>query len=247
MDRRRRGLAKHRWFGPSPAAGPSSTRPRSAERRPKRSRSREGRAAVIHQGPSGGRCYISPFRLPVVDFGRMRVSAVLGFIVALLVGTVALGAVVVALNNQPPITGSLPPTTTPAAIVTPSPKPTVAPTAITSSPSPSPSAGGSAVPVGTEIGQLAPDFVLPGLSGGEFQTANSKGKPLWVNFMATWCPQCQDELPMMSSLKLDVGDAVDLVLVDVAEDKETVLNFMTGLSVDLPTALDSDSTVQKQW
>lgn len=103
------------------------------------------------------------------------------------------------------------------------------------------------VPVGTEIGQMAPDFVLPGLSGGEFDTANSKGKPLWVNFMATWCPQCQDELPMMSSMKLDVGDSVDLILVDVAEDKETVLNFMTGLSVDLPTALDQDSKVQQQW
>ena len=108
----------------------------------------------------------------------MRVSAVLGFIVALLVGTTALGAVVVGLNSQPPITVNLPPTTTPAAIVTPSPSPTVEPTAITSSPSPSPSAGGSVVPVGTQIGQKAPDFVLPGLSGGEFDTADSKGKPL---------------------------------------------------------------------
>jgi cytochrome c biogenesis protein CcmG, thiol:disulfide interchange protein DsbE len=177
----------------------------------------------------------------------MRVSAVLGFIVALLVGTVALGAVVVGLNSQPPITVNLPPTTTPAAIVTPSPSPTVEPTAITSSPSPSPSAGGSVVPLGTEIGQMAPDFVLPGLSGGEFNTANSRGTPLWVNFMATWCPQCQDELPMMSTMKLDVGDNVDLILVDVAEDQETVLNFMTGLSVDLPTALDQDSKVQQQW
>jgi len=177
----------------------------------------------------------------------MRVSAVLGFTVALLVGIAVLGAVVVGLNNQPPITVNLPPTTTPAAIVTPSPSPTVAPTAITSSPTPSPSAGGSVVPVGTEIGQMAPDFVLPGLSGGEFDTAKSKGKPLWVNFMATWCPQCQDELPMMSSMKLDVGDSVDLILVDVAEDQETVVDFMTGLGVDLPTALDADSTVQKQW
>ena len=195
----------------------------------------------------GRRCYISPFRLPVVDFGRMRVSAVLGFIVALLVGTVALGAVVVGLNNQPPITVNLPPTTTPAAIVTPSPSPTVEPTAITSSPTPSPSAGGSVVPVGTQIGQMAPQFVLPGLSGGEFDTANSKGKPLWINFMATWCPSCQDELPMMSGMKLDVGDALDLILVDVAEDKETVVDFMTGLQVDLPTALDQDAAVQKDW
>lgn len=177
----------------------------------------------------------------------MRVSAVLGFIVALLVGTTALGAVVVGLNSQPPITVNLPPTTTPAAIVTPSPSPTVEPTAITSSPSPSPSAGGSVVPVGTQIGQKVPDFTLPGLSSGQFATADSLGTPLWVNFMATWCPQCQDELPMMSGMKLDVGDSVDLILVDVAEDKDTVVNFMAGLGVDLPTALDQDSAVQKQW
>jgi thiol-disulfide isomerase/thioredoxin len=177
----------------------------------------------------------------------MRVPAVLGFVVALLVGTVAIGAILVGLNNQPPIVVNLPPTSTPAAIVTPSPSLTPEPTAITSSPSPSPSAGGSVVPIGTAIGQQAPDFVLPGLSGGEFDTAASKGKPVWVNFMATWCPSCQDELPMMSSMKLDVGDAMDLILVDVAEDQETVLNFMTSLQVDLPTALDEDAAVQQQW
>jgi thiol-disulfide isomerase/thioredoxin len=177
----------------------------------------------------------------------MRVSAVLGFVLALLIGTVALGAVVAGLNNQPPIAISLPPTTTPAALVTPSPSLTPEPTAITSSPSPSPSPGGSVVPIGTSIGQKAPDFVLPGLSGGEFDTAASRGRPLWVNFMASWCPQCQDELPMMSSMKLDVGDAMDLILVDVAEDKETVLNFMTSLQVDLPTALDEDGAAQQQW
>jgi thiol-disulfide isomerase/thioredoxin len=177
----------------------------------------------------------------------MRVSAVLGFAVALLVGIVAMGAILASLNNQPPITVNLPPTITPAAIVTPTPPITPAPTAITSSPTPSPSVGGSVVPIGTSIGQQAPDFVLPGLSGGEFATADSRGRPLWVNFMASWCPACQDELPMMSGMKLDVGEAMDLILVDVAEDKETVIDFMTGLQVDLPTALDEDSAVQKQW
>jgi len=178
----------------------------------------------------------------------MRVSAVLGFTVALLVGTVALGAILVGLNNQPPIVVNLPPTTTPAAIVTPSPSPTVEPTAITSSSSPSPSAGGSVVPVGTDIGQLAPEFTLPGLSGGEFATAGSKGKPLWVNFMASWCPPCRDELPIMNGYAARYADTGLVVLaIDVREDEAVVDAFVRELNVTFPVGLDGDGTAQSDW
>jgi thiol-disulfide isomerase/thioredoxin len=39
---------------------------------------------------------------------------------------------------------------------------------------------------------------VPQVGGGEIDLASLRGKPVWVNFMATWCPSCQDELPAMA-------------------------------------------------
>jgi len=179
----------------------------------------------------------------------MRASAVLGFVVALLVGTVALGYLVLTLSNQPAVVASLAPQQTPAAITTLPPTLTPVQTPISSSPSPSPTPNESSLPVGTAVGQKAPGFKLPTLDGGTIGTAASTaaGKPLWVNFMATWCPQCQDELPMMQGMKLQIGDAMDIVLVDVGEDPATVSAFLTQLDVSLPLGLDRDGTVQNEW
>lgn len=178
----------------------------------------------------------------------MRTPVVLGFFVALLAGMVVIGVVVAGIADLPPVVPTLPPITTPVALTTPSPSPSPVPTATPTSPGPSPSSSGAPTAgVGTAIGQIAPDFVLPHIAGGELSTANSRGKPLWVNFMATWCPQCQDELPMMMHMSFDLGDALDVIVVDVGEDQETVSDFIIALGVDLPVALDTDGAVQRQW
>lgn len=179
----------------------------------------------------------------------MRVPAVLGFVIALLVGVVAVGVFVSSIGDKPPIVATLQPTITPVAITTLPPTPTPVQTAIASSPSPTAKPGPSESSIGTDIGQLAPPFEIPSLGGGTVGTAASAttGKPLWVNFMATWCPQCQDELPMMASIKLEVGESMDMLLVDVGEDQPTVSAFMTRLGITLPTGLDESATVQEQW
>jgi thiol-disulfide isomerase/thioredoxin len=176
----------------------------------------------------------------------MRISALLGFVLALVVGGASMAVMVASLADQPPINETLAPFTPPAALTTlpPTATPVLTPVpAVT----PTPSVGESSVPVGTAIGQLAPGFTLPNLEGGEIGTAASAGKPLWINFWASWCPQCIDELPMVQTFKYDLGDSIDLIMVDEGEDAETVLNFLTRLQVDLPVALDQDGTVQHQW
>ena len=177
----------------------------------------------------------------------MRVPAVLGFLVALLVGFVALGVIFLVIGNQPPIAATLDPLVTPSAMAplppTPSPSPTTAP----ATPTGTPQAGETDVPAGTAIGQRPPSFELPHLGGGTIGTEASIGKPLWVNFMATWCPECEDELPMMAQLSFDVGDAMDMLLVDVGESGEAVNDFMTRLGVELPVALDQNGAVQEEW
>jgi thiol-disulfide isomerase/thioredoxin len=116
----------------------------------------------------------------------------------------------------------------------------------TATPDPSiePSASATAE-VGLEIGQRAPDFEVTLTDGSVMNTADFNG-PMWINFMATWCPQCIDELPMMQRYQRQLEGQMTLLLVDVGEDRETVREFVRSLDVDLPVGVD-DGIVQSQW
>ena len=66
------------------------------------------------------------------------------------------------------------------------------------SPSASASGGVSAGDGGFLMGQPAPALSVKAIDGSTISLASLKGKPVWVNFMATWCPSCVDELPVMN-------------------------------------------------
>jgi thiol-disulfide isomerase/thioredoxin len=171
----------------------------------------------------------------------MRSPVILGALLALAVGVLALGGLV-ALASRPPLTPaptSPAPGSSPLGIYTPSPSPVT-------SPSPT-SSGEPSASVGPQVGMQAPRLVLPHLAGGTLDTATAAGTPLWINFMATWCLPCRDELPMMQRIDLQLGDELEVILVDVGEDEETVLSFLISLEVDLPTALDRDGAALREW
>lgn len=102
-------------------------------------------------------------------------------------------------------------------------------------------------PVGVEIGDQAPDLRLPRLGGGTVDTAKLRGRPLWINFMATYCPPCIDELPLMERYQQRLGDSLRIVVVDVREDPAAVASFLDSLGVDLPVGLDADGSAQGTW
>ena len=160
---------------------------------------------------------------------------------ALAVGVLAISGLV-ALAARPPLMAAPttpPPGSSPLGLYAPSPSPLASASPPTSS---GPTAG-----VGTQVGMQAPRLLLPHLAGGTLDSATAVGTPLWINFMATWCPACRDELPMMQSIYVELGDQLEIILVDVEEDEETILQFMLGLGVDLPTALDRDGAAQREW
>src|SRR5207302_8310612 len=54
---------------------------------------------------------------------------------------------------------------------------------------------------GPKVGQLAPDFALNELYTGRPITLSSlRGRPVWINFWASWCPPCKAELPDMKQV-----------------------------------------------
>lgn len=81
------------------------------------------------------------------------------------------------------------------------------------------SAPGPGVPlldtVGTELGEIAPDFSVPTLDGGTFTLAEQRGKPTIVFFMAYWCGTCVPEGRALAQLKQEYGDSLNIVALDV--------------------------------
>src|SRR3972149_4206813 len=121
----------------------------------------------------------------------MRSPLVAGVLAGLLVALVA-RAVVVA--GPPP--GTVLPGPTPPPSPSPAPPP---------SPSPSPTTG-------VAVGNRAPELKVDGVAGDEIDLAALRGKPVWVNFTASWCPTCRDALSLMQRFALKYPDLPILVI-----------------------------------
>jgi thiol-disulfide isomerase/thioredoxin len=70
-----------------------------------------------------------------------------------------------------------------------------------------------------------------------------KGKPVVINFWASWCPPCTDELPYFQRVEELYGDKVRVITVDWAEDPQTALGYLRDKHLDLPLVSDRQSKI----
>lgn len=91
-------------------------------------------------------------------------------------------------------------------------------------------------------GRPAPDFELPTLSEGEPVSLDSlRGQVVLVNFWATWCGPCEEEMPAMERLYRELGDReFELVAISVDRDAEAVRDFRERLALSFPILLDPE-------
>lgn len=75
------------------------------------------------------------------------------------------------------------------------------------------------------IGKKASDFTLQTLTGKRFNLAEQQGRPVFLNFWATWCPLCRAEMPDMEKLQQTLGDSILIVGID-NEPADTVREFV---------------------
>ncbi len=94
----------------------------------------------------------------------------------------------------------------------------------------------------------APDFTLPDLDGKDVRFSDHKGKVVLVNFWATWCPPCREEIPSMERAwaKLKEG-RVAMLAVHVGGDSDKIWSFLTEFNVTFPVLIDKSSGVSKAW
>jgi cytochrome c biogenesis protein CcmG, thiol:disulfide interchange protein DsbE len=95
-------------------------------------------------------------------------------------------------------------------------------------------------------GVAAPDFTLPTLAGEQLSLSQFRGKPVMLNFGASWCPDCRKELPLLQKLQTQYPDLV-IFYVDTEEPVETVRAYVEKFQMTWPVVLDKDGVVGKQY
>ena len=101
------------------------------------------------------------------------------------------------------------------------------------------------LPPPLEAGRPAPDFALPRVGGGQpLELASLRGQVVLLNFWATWCKPCEDEMPAMERLYQSLrGDGFELVAVSVDVGDEEVEAFRDRLGLSFPILRDPDRAV----
>ncbi len=95
---------------------------------------------------------------------------------------------------------------------------------------------------------LAPDFTLDDPSGKQVSLSALRGKVIFLNFWATWCPPCVQEMPTMEKLHQELGPKGLMVLaIDYREDAKDVKEFFKRHKLTFTALLDFDAKVAESY
>ncbi len=90
----------------------------------------------------------------------------------------------------------------------------------------------------------APQFTLPNLEGGKVGLEDFRGKLLMLNFWASWCVPCREEMPAMELLSQKYRDHGFVILgVNLKDDKKSAVAFVKELKITFPIAFDPNGEV----
>src|SRR5580704_2422490 len=100
--------------------------------------------------------------------------------------------------------------------------------------------GGQAVQQHAALGAKAPSFSEPTVSGSNLTMASLVGKPVWLNFFATWCGPCNEEAPVIASVSTEFAPrGLQIVGIDVLENAAKAKEFVDKHQLNYPALIDS--------
>jgi peroxiredoxin len=98
------------------------------------------------------------------------------------------------------------------------------------------------IPVGLQVGQRAPNFEMTLHDGSIVTLADFRGKPVVLDFWASWCDPCVDEMPTYRSLAAD-HDSFTILAVNSRETADVVSAFVDDHELNFPVALDESGAI----
>ncbi|MEQ2525573.1 TlpA disulfide reductase family protein [Bacillaceae bacterium CLA-AA-H227] len=107
------------------------------------------------------------------------------------------------------------------------------------------------LPVGLEVEERAPSFELTTLDGEKISSDDLKGKKVLLNFWATWCPPCKEEMPDMQKLYEEYKDedvaVVGVNVTSTEKNREDVEKFVKEYELTFPILMDEIGEVTHQF
>lgn len=94
-------------------------------------------------------------------------------------------------------------------------------------------------------GATAPTFSSLNLEGEGIDLANYEGKGVILNFWASWCDPCVNELPLLNEAYKITG--VEILAINVGENKETIQKFVDRYELEFPIVLDSGLKIKEKY
>ena len=99
---------------------------------------------------------------------------------------------------------------------------------------------------GLGIGVKAPDFELKNLAGETIKLSDYRGKKIMLNFWATWCPPCKEEMPDMEKFYQQADEDVVILAVNI-DPQYNVEEFTTKMGTTFPILLDEKDDVNTMY
>jgi len=97
------------------------------------------------------------------------------------------------------------------------------------------------------VGNPAPDWTEPSIPGPTLSLASLRGKPVYLNFFATWCPPCVEEAPSIDALaRAYAPRGAAVVGVDVLESARKAAEFRASRHLSYPIVTDT-GTLRRQY
>jgi peroxiredoxin len=105
-----------------------------------------------------------------------------------------------------------------------------------------------AAPGAAAVGRPAPDFTLADLDGNQVSLSDFRGKTVFINFWATWCPPCREEMPAIEALYQQYEDKDVVVLgVDILETEGEVRQFVEEGGYSWTFVMDTTGEVTNSY
>lgn len=105
-----------------------------------------------------------------------------------------------------------------------------------------------------EVGDVAPDFTLPDVHGKTRRLSDLRGKVVFLNFWATWCPSCREEMPTMEALYQEFkNEGLEILAVSIDQGSDAMVKRVVSAfrhefgPMTFPLLLDSKQEVMDRY